>query len=127
MRLYSTVDFGNVNMINADFSVATIESCTQRVHDWLLNNGLHLNPSKSEAIAFYNPRSKPLAALVKLIGTVSIAGSHIKLQTSSINKLGVFLDSKMSFDKQVSETRQGLLFPYSCSASHSCFSHYGGF
>ena len=30
-----------------------------RVHDWLLNNGLHLNPSKSEAIAFYNPRSKP--------------------------------------------------------------------
>ena len=42
--------------------IASIESCTQRFHNWLLNNGLHLNPSKSEAIAFYNPRSKPLAA-----------------------------------------------------------------
>ena len=40
--------------------VASIESCTQRVHNWLLSNGLHLNPSKSEAIAFFNQRSKPL-------------------------------------------------------------------
>ena len=46
--------------------IASIEACTQRVHnwactqqvhDWLLNNGLHFNPSKSEAIAFSNPRS----------------------------------------------------------------------
>ena len=28
-----------------------------RVNNWLLQNGLHLNPSKSEAIAFFNPRS----------------------------------------------------------------------
>ena len=33
--------------------IASIESCTLRVHDWLLNNGLHLNPSKSEAITFF--------------------------------------------------------------------------
>ena len=51
-------------------------------HYWLLNNGLHFNPSKSEAIAFYNPRSKPLAALAGSIGTVSVAGSPIKLQSS---------------------------------------------
>ena len=24
--------------------IASVESCTQRVHNWLLNNGLHLNP-----------------------------------------------------------------------------------
>ena len=89
--------------------IASIESCTQRVHDWLLNNGLHLNPSKSEAIAFYNPRSKPLAALAESIGTVSVAGSPIKLQTS-IKNLGVHLDSKMSFDKQVSETCKACFF-----------------
>ena len=82
--------------------IASIESCTQRVHDWLLNNGLHLNPSKSEAIAFHNPKSKHLAALAELIGMVSVAGSPIKLQTS-IKNLGVYLDSKMSFDRQVSE------------------------
>ena len=89
--------------------IASIESCTQRVHNWLLNNGLHLNPSKSEAIAFYNPRSKPHAALAESIGTVSVAGSPIKLQTS-IKNLGVYLDSKMSFDKQVSETRKACYF-----------------
>ena len=83
--------------------VASIESCTQRVHNWLLNNGLHLNPSKSEAIAFFNPRSKPLESLAESITSISVAGSPIKLQ-SSIKNLGVYLDSKMSFDKQVSET-----------------------
>ena len=61
--------------------IASIKSYTQRVHDCLLNNGLHLNPSKSEAIAFYNPRSKPLAVLAESIGTVSVASSSIKLQT----------------------------------------------
>ena len=39
------------------YQIASIESCSQRVHDWLLNNGLYLNPSKSDAIAFYNPFS----------------------------------------------------------------------
>ena len=89
--------------------IASIESYTQRVHDWLLNNGLHLNPPKSEAIAFYNPSSKPLAVLAESIGTVSVAGSSVKLQTS-ITKLGVYLDSTMSFDKQVSETCKACFF-----------------
>ena len=82
--------------------IASIEACTQRVHDWLLNNGLHLNPSKSEAIAFSNPRSKPLVALAESVETITVAGSPIKLQ-SSIKSLGVYLDSHMSFDKHVSE------------------------
>ena len=89
--------------------VASIESCTQRVHNWLLNNGLHLNPSKSEAIAFFNPRSKPLEALAESIKSISVAGSPIKLQ-SSIKNLGVHLDSRMSFDKQVSETCKASYF-----------------
>ena len=105
--------------------VALIESCTQRVHDWLLNNGLHLNPTKSDAIAFFNPRSKPLETLAKSITSISVAGSPIKLQ-SSIKNLGVYLDSKMSFDKQVSEICKASYFHHSCSASHSIFSHHGG-
>ena len=89
--------------------IASIEYCTQRVHNWLLYNGLHLNPSMSEAIAFYNPKSKPLAALAESIGTVSVADSPIKLQTS-IKNLGVYFDSRMSFDKQVSETCKACYF-----------------
>ena len=97
------------NMSTLAHQVALIESCTQRIHNWLLNNGLHLNPSKSEAIAFFNPRSKPLESLAESITSISVAGSPIKLQ-SSIKNLGVYLDSKMSFDKQVSETCKASYF-----------------
>ena len=48
--------------------IASLESCTPRVH----------------------PRSKPFAALAESIGTVSVVGSPIKLQTS-IKNLGVYL------------------------------------
>ena len=89
--------------------IASIESCTLRVHDWLLNNGLHLNPSKSEAIAFFNPRSKPLQTLAESVESISVTGSPIKLQTS-IKNLGVYLDSRLSFDKQVSETCKASYF-----------------
>ena len=69
------------NLSTLAHQVAPIESCTQMVHNWLLNNGLHLNPSKSEAIAFFNPRSKPLES----IASISVAGSPIKLQSSIKN------------------------------------------
>ena len=75
------------NMSTLAHQVASIESCTQRVHSWLLNNGLHLNSSKYEAIAFFNPRSMPLESLAESITFISVAGSPIKLQ-SSIKNLG---------------------------------------
>ena len=90
-------------------SHCTLESCTARVNDWLLQNGLHLNPSKSKAIAFFNPRSKPLLTLAESIQSTSVAGSLIKLQ-SSIKSLGVYLDSKMSFNKHVSEVCRASYF-----------------
>ena len=104
-KLWKTNNIGT-NASTLAHQVASIESCTQRVHNWLLNNGLHLNPSKSEAIAFFNPRSKPLEALAESIASISVAGSPIKLQ-SSIKYLGVHLDS---FDKQVSETCKASYF-----------------
>ena len=70
------------NSTTFEAQIASIESCTQKVHDWLLNNGLHLNPSESEAIAFSNPRSKPLVALAESVLLITVAGSSIKLQSS---------------------------------------------
>ena len=40
-----------------------------------MNNGLHLNPSKSEAIAFYNPKSKPQG---KSAGPTGVAAEVLK-------------------------------------------------
>ena len=59
------------------------------VHNFLTHIGLILIPTQ--------------------FGTVSVAGSPIKPQ-SSIKNLGVYLDSTMSFDKQVSETCKACFF-----------------
>ena len=98
--------------------IASIKACTQQVQDWLLSNGLHLNPSKSEVIAFSNPRSKPLVALAESVETITVAGSPIKLQ-SSIKSLGVYLNSHMSFEKHVSEICKASYFHIQSSAPHS--------
>ena len=50
-----------------------------------------------------------LLLLAESVGKVSVAASPIKLQTL-IKNLGVYLDSKMSFDKQVSETCKACFF-----------------
>ena len=76
----------------------------------------HLNPSKSEAINFFNLRSKPLQTIAESIETISIAGSPIKPQTS-IKNLGVYLDSRLSFDKQVSEICKTSYF-HICALRH---------
>ena len=47
--------------------------------------------------------------MAESIASISVAGSPIKLQ-SSINNLGVYLDSRMSFDRQVSETCKASYF-----------------
>ena len=60
-------------------------------------------------LLFFNPRSKPLESLAESIASISVAGSPIKFQ-SSIKNLGVHLDSRMSFDRQVSETCKASYF-----------------
>ena len=52
---------------------------------------------------------KPLEALAESITSISAAGSPIKLQSSKKN-IGTYLESKMSFDKQVSETCTAFYF-----------------
>ena len=70
-----------INASTLVHQVASLESCTHGVHNSLLTNGLHLNPSKSEAIGFFNPRYNLLEALAESIKSSSVAGSPIKLQS----------------------------------------------
>jgi len=39
-------------------NIDTLEKCTAAVHQWLLHNGLQLNPSKSEVIQFTAGRGR---------------------------------------------------------------------
>ena len=69
-----------------------------------ISTHLSLRPSLSstEGLNLFEP-------LLNQVGSISVAGSPIKLQTS-IKNLGVYLDSRLSFDKQVSETSKASYF-----------------
>ena len=65
---------------------------------------LSLRPSLSSTQVL-----NPFQPLLNQVGSISVAGSPIKLQTS-IKNLGIYLDSKQSFDKQLSETFKASYF-----------------
>ena len=74
-----------------------LERCTADVHAWLLQNGLQLNPQKSDVIQFTVGRGRERAD-----GIDTILISDVRIQPSSIIKsLGVTLDQQLTFDQQV--------------------------
>ena len=42
----------SMSKTNSDDQLKTLEQCVSKVHEWLLHNGLALNPTKSDAIQF---------------------------------------------------------------------------
>ena len=73
--------------------ISTLLACTNRIYAWITNNGLALNPSKSEAIVFQGPRCAE-----NVVKDVIVAGSNITISLN-VKSLGVVLDKKLSFDK----------------------------
>jgi hypothetical protein len=77
--------------------IGLLEQCTNRVHSWLLQNGLQLNPLKSEAIHFTTSRGRQRADDVT---SVTVSDATIKTATT-VKSLGVTLDSHLTFDQHV--------------------------
>ena len=63
----------------------TIEQCTSSLYNWLSQNGLALNPSKSEAIQFrtVQTRSDGCATVVNVTGENVVMSPSIKSLASS--------------------------------------------
>ena len=80
-------------------TIDTLEKCTAAVHQWLLHNGLQLNPSKSEVIQFTAGRGR------EQVDDVSL------LQPSpTIKTLGVTLDWLLTFDQHVANVCKACYF-----------------
>ena len=90
----------------------TIEQCTNSLYNWLSQNGLALNPCKSEAIQFRTAqtRSDDCATVV------NVAGENI-VMSPSIKSLGVVLDSQLSFDNNVAAVMKACYF-HMCALRH---------
>ena len=73
-----------------------LEECSHAVRDWFLDNGMLLNPDKSEVLL-----AGTRAQTQKLQGSaLSVAGSDIKFSVK-LKSLGVTLDQSLSLDDHV--------------------------
>ena len=77
--------------------VTQLDNCLRPAYTpWLQNNGLQLNPMKSEVIQFSTIRGRN-----RVDDVITLCVSESSIQPSSIVKsLGVTLDQKMSIDMQ---------------------------
>ena len=94
------------NRDNIQMKLDLLRDCTAAVNDLFLLNGLSLNLDKSEVLLLGT------AAKLRTIGAVeqvSVAGVSINT-TDSIKNLGVFLDSRLTFNKHVGKVRQSSYF-----------------
>jgi len=106
MQLYVSL-----STLNYHIKLTTLESCLRSLHVWFCDNGIVLNPTKSDAILFgTSQRLKTMSSLI----SVDIAGSVIQL-LDTIKILGVTLDSSLTVG------------PYTKALSKSCFYHLWSF
>ena len=83
-----------------------LDSCTQAVQNWFTQNGLCLNPTKSEVMFLGNRQQ---AIELNQVESISITGSSIK-PVKTIKNLGVHLDTNLTFDQHVNSTCKAAQF-----------------
>ena len=90
----------------------TIEQCTNLLYIWFSQNGLALNPSKSEAIKFRTAQTRSDGCAT----VVNVAGENI-VMSPSIKTLSIVLDSQLSFDNHVAAVMKACYF-HMCALRH---------
>ena len=82
--------------INA--GVSNLHNCLSELHQWFSQNGLVINPDKSEAVLFSTAQQARLAPLA--VDKVDVAGCSVPL-SDNVKILGVTLDRHLTFNKHV--------------------------
>lgn len=91
-QLYTAVTAGD-----DDSGIRNLELCTKAVRDWFLQNGMLLNPDKSEVLLIAGRKQASKFAS----GTsISVAGSDITFAVQ-LKSLGVVIDQSLSLDQHV--------------------------
>jgi len=83
----------------ADDTQLHLAECTTDVKQWYPQNGLQLNPDKSEALIVGT--TNQLRAVTSSVSSVYVAGVDLPV-ADDIKVLGVLLDQRLSFHKHVS-------------------------
>jgi len=78
--------------------LAVLAACTADVRQWYLQNGLQLNPDKSEALVVGT--ANQLCAVDSSVSSVSVAGVDLPV-AEYMKVLSVVLDLRLTFHKHV--------------------------
>jgi len=88
---------------NTPAGLSVLTECTTDVRQWYLQNGLQLNPDKSEALIVET--TNQLRAVTSSVSSVTVAGVYPPV-AEEIKVLGVVLDRRLTFHKHVSAVAQ---------------------
>ena len=136
-QLYIALSKSDMSM-----SVDKLQNCLSTVHLWFSQNGLVINPEKSEAVLLSTSQQR---SSVSPLTSVNVAGCVVPL-TDTVKILGVTIDHHLTFNKHVqnicklvswsltslfstnmaiSETRhlQVVILPYSSTEAYSIISN----
>jgi hypothetical protein len=89
---------------NSPFDAAS--HCVSDVSRWFLENGMLLNPSKTEAVLF---GTRAQRAKVDMSAGIDVAGAPVQF-SRSVKLLGVTLDEDLSLDRHVTDVVRGCNF-----------------
>jgi len=84
---------------NTAAGLSVLAVCTADVRQWYLQNGLQLNPDKSEALVVGT--ANQLCVVDSSVSSVSVAGVDLPV-AEDMKVLGVVLDRRLTFHKHVS-------------------------
>jgi hypothetical protein len=90
-QLYTALEPSRVDL-------TPIQQCTNDIHRWYAENGMMLNPTKSEIIAVGTRAQVEVASASR---AVDVAGTRVPF-SDHVKLLGVTIDSTLSFDRHVS-------------------------
>jgi exonuclease III len=83
-----------------------VSHCVSDVSRWFLENGMLLNPSKTEAVLF---GTRAQRKKINTSSGIDVAGTQVPL-SSSVKLLGVTLDEDLSLDRHVSDIVRGCCY-----------------
>ena len=96
--------------------VFNLEQCLLALHAWFTENGLTLNPNKSDAILFSTDKR---AFSFPAFSAVDVAGTMVSL-TDRIKLLGVILDKRLFMDHHVANLCKACFFHIRAIPPHPC-------
>jgi len=91
---------------NTAEGLAVLAACTTDVRQWYMQNGLQLNPDKSEALIVGT--SSQLTSM-SAMSSVSVAGVDLPV-ADEMKVLGVVLDRRLSFDRHATSVARACNF-----------------